>query len=249
MSLTRVNDSPEDKLLLSRAYDAIELSERRGVPRFLGFLNEHEAAFLKNNISSRLDIGFYGGYPDAERVMLGAGAEEQDYPIVALEFGYRPEFRLGHRDFLGALMALGVRRETVGDILVGEGRAVAFFTAEIAPFILANVDKIGRVGVRVTYADLGELPEGDKGEERVFTLSSLRLDAFVAAACGLSRDRAAKLIKADMVAVDHVIQSDVARQLREGCAVTVRRYGKFILSAVLGSTKKDRLRVAVIHYG
>ena len=215
----------------------------------MGFLNEHEAAMLRENISSRHGLVYYGGYPSAERVMLGAGAGEEDFPIVALEFVYKPEYQLSHRDFLGALMALGIRRETVGDILTGTGRTVAFVTAEIAPFILDNVDKIGRVGVRVAQTDTDDLPEGDKGEERTLTLSSLRLDAFTAAVCGLSRDKASKLIKADLVTVDHVIQNDVALRLGEGSVVTVRRYGKYKLSALLGSTKKDRLRIAVIHYG
>ncbi len=77
-------NNAEDKLLLSRAYDAIELSERTGCPRFLGFLNEHEQLYLRDNISPKRDIMFYGGYPDATRVMLGASADEYSFPIVAL---------------------------------------------------------------------------------------------------------------------------------------------------------------------
>lgn len=244
----RIN-SAEDKLLLSRAYDAIELSERRGTPRFVGFLNEHEAGLLRANISPRMDIGFWGGYPDAERVMFGAGAQESDYPVTAIEFTHRPEFKLSHRDYLGALMALGIRRETVGDILAGEGRAVIFFTDDIVPFIMANVDMIGRVGVRTAYADPQDLPPRDEGEEMILTLSSLRLDVFVAAACNLSREKAAQLIRSDMVTVDHVTNNGVSSNLPEGSSVTVRRYGRFILSSILGSTRKGKLRAAVRYYG
>ena len=239
----------QDKLLLSRAYDAVELYERRGAPRFVGFLNDREAAFLRDNISSKRQISFFGGHPDAERVMFGAGADDGDFPITALEFTYKPEYRLTHRDFLGALMALGIRREAVGDILTGSGRTVVFFTDEIAPYILSNVDKVGRVGVRVGYADLSELPEGDKGEERVITLSSLRLDAFVAAACDLSREKAARLIKADLVTVDHAINNGVAFNLSEGSSVAVRGYGKYIIKAVLGTSRKGKLRIAAVHFG
>ena len=246
--MSRTN-SPEEKLLLSRAYDAIELSERRGTPRFVGFLNEHEAAFLRQNISRDRDIGFFGGYPDAARVMFGAGASEQDYPITALAFTHRQEYALSHRDYLGALTALGIRRETIGDILVDQGRAVIFFTDEIVPFVMANVDRIGRVGVKLAYADAGDLPQKDEGEERVLTLSSLRLDAFVAAACNLSREKAAQLIRADMVTVDHAIGNSVSDILDEGACVTVRRYGKFILAAMLGSSRKGKLRVAIRYFG
>ena len=243
------SSNADDKLLLSKAYDAIELHEKRGVPRFLGFLNEHESAFLRDNISSKRDISFFGGYDSAERLMLGAGAEEADFPITALEFTYRPEYELGHRDFLGSLMALGIRRDTVGDILTEDGRAVIFFTDEIVPYILSNVDKVGRVGVKISYADVSDLPQGDEGGEKLLTLSSLRLDAFVAAACNISRDKAAKLIKSDMVAVDHVTANGVSGVLRDGSAVTVRGYGKFIITGLPGATKKGRLRVVVKHFG
>ncbi len=234
-----------DRLLLSRAYDAIELSERTSSPRFLGFLNEHELSFLKANISPKRDVSYFGGYPDAVRLMMGAGAEEYSFPITALEFSYKQEFDLRHRDFLGALMALGLRRDTLGDILCEPGRAVVFVRDDVAEYVLSQVDKIGRVGVKVGYADLTALPVPDDVEEQVFTLSSLRLDAFVAAATGLSREKAARLIKSELVTVDHVIKTDVSAQLYEGATVTIRKYGKFVLSASLGLSRKGRLRVSV----
>ena len=238
----------EDKLLLSKAYDAIELSQRRNHPRFTGFLNEHESLYLKDHLPKRADILFYGGYPDAVRLMLGAGALEEGFPITALELTYRHEDTLRHRDFLGALMALGIRRDTVGDILTEKGRAVIFVTDEIAPFLLSQVDKIGRVGVKIGYADIEDLPVPEDTEERVMSLSSLRLDAFVAAAANLSREKAARLIKNELVTVDHVVEDGVSYVLREGATVTIRKYGKFVLSEIRGTSKKGKLRIAVRHY-
>ena len=240
--------SAEDKLLLSKAYDAIELSERIGAPRFLGFLNEHESLYLREHLPKRADIRFFGGYEDATRLMLGAGAEEGDFPIVPLELSYKPEFDLRHRDFLGSLMGLGIRRDTVGDILVTDGRAVIFAREDVAPFILSQVEKIGRVGVKVSYAELEDLPVANDIEELVITLSSLRLDAFVAHAAKLSRDKAAGLIKNETVMVDHIIQTSASYQLKEGATVTIRKYGKFVLSGLLGESRKGKLRVSVKHY-
>ena len=238
----------EDKLLLSRAYDAIELSERRGIPRFLGFLNEHESAYLQAHISPRQDVCWYGGYPGAARLMMGAGADEDDFPITAIEMRCRDEDALRHRDVLGALMAQGIARDTIGDILTESGRAVIFFTDEIVPYILANVDRIGRVGVKLSLAELSDLPASDTPDERTITLCSLRLDAFVAAVCGLSREKAARLIKAELVMVDHVTDTGVSTVLHEGAVVTVRGHGKFILYSVLGASRKGRLRVSVQHF-
>ena len=246
--MTAIKNDADDRLPLSKAYDAVELSERRNIPRFVGFLNEHESLYLRQHLPSRADIRFFGGYEGAIRLMLGAGAEEDDFPITALEFSYKPEYDLRHRDFLGALTALGIRRDTLGDILTSPGRTVVFVRDDVAPFILSQVETIGRVGVKTGYADVSDLPEPDDTEELVFTLSSLRLDAFVARAANLSRDKAATLIHTDMVMVDHVTVNDSAARLREGCTVTIRKYGKFVLTASLGESRKGKLRIAVKHY-
>lgn len=241
-------NNAEDKLLLSRAYDAIELSERTGCPRFLGFLNEHEQLYLRDNISPKRDVMFYGGYPDAVRLMLGASADEYSFPIIALMFSYKPEFDLRHRDFLGSLMALGLRRDTIGDILCEKGRAVVFVRDDVADYVLTQVSQIGMVGVSVTYADPTDLPVPDDIEELSFTLSSLRLDAFVAAVTNLSREKAARLIRSELVMIDHVVSTDVSKPLHEGATVTIRKYGKYVLSANSGLTRKGRLRVSVKHF-
>ena len=241
-------NSAEDKLLLSRAYDAIELSERRSCPRFVGFLNEHESLYLREHLPKRADIRFFGGYEGAVRVMLGASAGEEDFPIVPLQFTYRTEDDLRHRDFLGSLMALGINRDTLGDILTSPGRTVIFVREDIVPFILSQVTTIGRVGVRTGCADPSDLPEPDDVEERVFTLSSLRLDAFTAAAANLSRDKAARLIRSEMVMVNHVTETAVAAPLKEGATITIRKYGKYVLSAILGNSRKGKLRVSVKHF-
>lgn len=241
-------NNAEDKLLLSKAYDAIELSERTGCPRFFGFLNEHEQAYLRANISPKRGVVWFGGYPDAVRVMLGAAADEYSFPITALQFSYKPEFDLRHRDFLGSLTALGLRRDTIGDILCEKGRAVVFVRDDIADYILTQVEKIGRVGVKISYADTADLPVPDDTEELSLTISSLRLDAFVAAVTNLSREKAARLIKSELVMIDHVVSTDVSASLHEGATVTIRKYGKYVLSAETGTSRKGRLRICVKHF-
>lgn len=238
----------EDKLLLDKAYDAIRLSERRNIPRHLGFLNEHESLYLRQHLPKSADIRFFGGYPDAVRLMLGISSDEESFPITALQFSYRSQDSLRHKDFLGALMALGIRRDTLGDILTGDGRTVIFVRDDIVPFLMSEVDRIGRVGVKVGYADTDDLPVPDDTEELMFALSSLRLDAFVAAAAHLSRDKAARLVKNELVTVDHVIETEVSFLLREGATVTIRKYGKYVLTALRGTSRKGKLRVGVKHY-
>ena len=238
----------DDKLLLSKTFDAIELSQKRRKPQFLPFLNEHESLYLKNHISEKEDITFFGGYEDAVRVMLGAAAEKDEFPIMPLEFTYRREFSLKHKDFLGSLMGLGLERSSVGDILIEDGRAVVFVRTDISSFVLSQLNKIGRVGVKVKECGIDHLPKSNDFEMLVLTLSSLRLDAFVSAVTHLSREKAAALIRSDLVMVDHIIENSVSASLKEGNTVTIRKYGKFVLTEDLGFSKKGKVKIEVKHY-
>lgn len=239
--------SDELRILLNRAYDVIERSSEWKKPQFLGFLNEHEAAFLKENISKKENAVFFGGYAGAQRVMLGANAEKEDFPVTALAFSYKPEYALRHKDVLGSLMALGIERDTVGDILTEKGRAVVFLKNSVVPFVESQVTKIGNVGVSVGRADISHLPQQDDFEEIFLTLSSLRLDVFVAAVTRLSRENAAALIKSELVAVNHLTEKNLSKTLKEGSTVTIRKYGKFVFTASQGVSKKGKLRITVRH--
>lgn len=86
-------------------------------------------------------------------------------------------------------MSLGIERETVGDILVEDGRAVVFVKTELSDYVKSQISKVGRVGVKVDDADLSKLPQGRGVEEKTFIVSSLRLDNIVAAVCKLSREK------------------------------------------------------------
>ena len=89
------------------------------------------------------------------------------FPICGIEFSFRKCDRLTHRDFLGSLMSLGIERETVGDILVEDGRAVVFVKAELSDYVKSQISKVGRVGVKVDDADLSKLPQGRGVEEKI----------------------------------------------------------------------------------
>ena len=124
----------ENKLLVARAEDAVRLSELRHVPRFVGFLDERQQGLLRKRFGDDPHIGFFGGYPAAQRVFFGAFDGEPDpdaFPVVSLHFRYREQAALSHRDFLGTFMAGGIRRETVGDILCRPGSTVVLVDAEV----------------------------------------------------------------------------------------------------------------------
>ena len=152
------------ELLPARINDTEKLCEQTCTPKFLGFLTQAEAALARNILkNARVRTDFFGGYDGAERVMLGCfpdWAEDFPYPISPLTVFFRKADVLSHRDILGSLMALGIKRETVGDILIEEGRAVVFVCGDVKEYILNQVEKIGRVGVNMTEGCSFPLPEG-----------------------------------------------------------------------------------------
>lgn len=155
---------------------------------------------------------------------------------------------LSHRDILGSLMALGIKRETVGDILIEEGRAVAFVSDDVKEYILDQVEKIGRVGVNITDGCTFPLPEGDKLEEFTGTAASDRIDCVAAALCGLSRSKVCELIAAGLITVNSVPVSKPTKSVAAGDVISVRGKGRYIAVSLDGRTKKDRIVIKYKKY-
>ena len=137
------NQEGEERIL-SRLADLQDQCYRQYRPCFLGFLDEFQQKVCRNALrKTTLSYRFFGGYEDAERVFLGLspwedrGLEDRDFPIRRVEAVYRRQDKPGHRDILGAVLALGLRRATVGDILVEEGKASLFLTGPAADTVLA----------------------------------------------------------------------------------------------------------------
>ena len=234
----------ESEILIARISDTLDISQKTSKPKFFGFLSREEAALTQKTLDNRnANYILFGGYEGAERVMLGClpdWCDETNFPISAVTFSFRAVDELRHRDFLGALMALGITRECVGDILVENGRAVAFLKDEILPFVLNNVTKIGRVGVLVSQGFCEPLPISDKLLNASVTVSSLRLDCVVSAVACVSRNKANELIDMGFVAVNSLICEKATKQIAAGDVLSVRGKGKFIVTNTQNKTRKDR---------
>jgi RNA-binding protein YlmH len=147
----------DDSILEAKLQDAVELCFTKNRAHFVGFLDEREAV-LAQEIMKRCSCKNYmlwGGYEASERVVFGVfpdymAPESAAFPIMPLTAVFRECDTLTHRDFLGALMNAGIQRDTLGDILVEAGRCVLFTKPEIAQYLLLQITKIGRVGVKLT---------------------------------------------------------------------------------------------------
>lgn len=244
-----------EKLLISRIEDMARLCEKTYTARFSAFLTEAEAALAEKYLEYTHRDGYmlYGGYENAQRVMLGIFPQyeeplAEEFPIQAVSFSGRTVKNLSHRDFLGSLMALGISRSAVGDIICGGETAYAMLSLTAADMAVMQITKIGREGVRCQPAENGTIVREDRFAEISGTAASLRLDCILALALRVSREKAARLIRSGSVSVNHGITESVSEQLSEGDVLSVRGHGRFILSSTGEKTKKDRFHITVKKY-
>lgn len=256
-NIDKIAQNAEDKMLLAKFWDKINMGLRKNILASTGFLSPREqemARFLFGNMEG---LHYFGGYPDAERKMLVYLPEyldeialtDEDSPIVCLHATFFEGDTPNHRDFLGALMGAGIARETVGDICVGSGCCDFFVTAEIAPYVLQNFTGAGRTKLHLEQISLDtvSVPEPETKEIRD-TLASLRLDSVISAGFRVGRSAAAQYVTAGRAAIDGLPCEKPDKSIEEGANISVRGLGKIRLRAVNGQTKKGRISVTIDRY-
>ncbi len=254
--IAKVASDAEDRLLLARVLDKYEQRERRNIPAATGFLTPREqqlAVALLNTAGIRSGYAFDGGYEGAERRILAFLPDWMEDAEGELAF-LRAQFHGAdsaptHRDLLGSLMGLGVTREKIGDILIAEHSADVVVSAALSEFLLREWESAGRVRLTVSNILREELTvPAVKAVQIRDTVSSLRLDAVVSSAFSMSRGRAAELIAAGRVNLDHFPCEKPDKQVSEGAVITARGFGKARLAQVGGLTKKGRTGIVIERY-
>ncbi len=234
----------EEKVFCARVNDTAQICARTERPKFLGFLTESETAkaqeILKN---SGVKYEFFGGFDGADRVMLCCKpdwCDEVRFPILPITASFRECDIISHRDILGALMGLGISRESVGDILIEKGRAVFFIAEDISDFVLSELNKAGRVGLRLKVGADEPLPQMSELKSFTETVASLRLDCVVAAILKISRAKAVSLLEEGLVSINSAACVKATRIISAGDKITVRGKGKFTVDSLEDKTKKGR---------
>lgn len=251
--LDKTARSEEERLLLSRVWDKREQCRLRNIPTATAFLSPQEQAAatrLLNALGDREGYALWGGYEGAERQRLlflpDWMAGPDDSTIAALRAVCRSGASLTHRDFLGSLMALGLTREKIGDILVESGGCQVLVDPLSLDFLTQSWDSAGRERLTVTPLPLEELtvPKAAVKEVRD-TVSSLRLDNVLASGFGLSRGKAAEAVEKGAVQVNYTVCQKPDKPVSAGDVITCRGLGKCVLDAVGSPTKKGRLPVTI----
>ena len=239
----------------------LELGERAcrsGVYTFTPFLGLQEQNIFYGLARQLSHVPWeaFGGAEGCERKVVRFGSEEmcgfeQPFPIACV--AVRPRSAkfaetLTHRDFLGALMNLGVERDTLGDIAVREEGAYVFCTEHIAPFVVENLMQVRKTPVRAELAQA--LPEGAlyRLQPKTVQVASNRADALCAHIWNISRGDSLALFRAGRVFINGRLCENASAALREGDILSARGYGRFVFRGVVGLTKKGRSNALVELY-
>ena len=250
----------EDRLLAAQTADKLEQCQRQNRMTHTMFLTPHERGIAERVIScfGTPPHRITGGYDSAERCVLlclpdymqPQGPEEEDLPFGAIRVNWGHGAVLTHRDILGSLMAQGIRRDVLGDLLIGPEGCDVIVMKECMPFLRDNWLSAGRTGLHPQEIPLDDLriPCGD-GKSVQDTVASLRMDAVLGSGFSRSRGRAAALIEAGRVSLNGCECLKPDRQLAEGDILSVRGMGRLILREVGGVSKKGRLRIVMERFG
>lgn len=235
-------------MFLSSVYDKLEQSERKNYPIFTDFLDARQIRLVEMLFPFWKDrLRFFGGIQNAERCLCYLEFGYEEFPIRLVEVSSPGLDKLTHGDVLGALMGLGIKRQKIGDILVGEN--VVFATKEeVSGYVLQNLLKISRYPVTLRVLDGFTVVKEQQFSYRSTTVSSLRLDCVVADIAKLSREKTKEYILANKVKVNHFEETNYKKVLSLGDVLSLSHVGRFVLDEAEGVIRKNRLKIVIKKY-
>ncbi len=250
-------DSKEDIILKNRIKELARLSYLKEIPTNTLFLNLHEQTIFHSIISElpKQKHVLFGGYEAAERKVVcfvPSYTDEISFDMLSVlkisPKNAKFSDELKHKDFLGALMNLGLERNTLGDILISENTAYIVVLEKIKNIIKDNLEFIKHTKVVLDEAKFSDLTFANEGKEALVNAASLRLDVLIAAVFNKSRTVVSELVLSGLVFINGKQSTNHSYTLKEGEIISVRGLGRFKFVESLKTTKKNRLVLKVLLY-
>ncbi len=247
----------EDELFQKRLLDLARQADNRSIVTFTDFMNLNELNIFHSSTSklSFVKWRLFGGYEFAERQMAAlipdALSYEWEYPLRCVRIAAQNEKyadTLNHRDYLGAILNLGIERSKIGDILTDGTHAFVFCTAKMADFLCNELTRVKHSQVTLCCVSLQEMDYKPKYELIKGSVASVRLDSLLSLAFGSSRSRLAELIEGGKVFVNGRLVSSNGYKLKEQDIISVRRMGRFRYIGSASQTRKGRLFIEIEKY-
>ena len=253
----------EDKICLSQLLDKIEISKKTNKIEHTDFLDMYQVSLVENFLRKIQFKNYilYGGYDDSERKIAIIYPEnyteamiKKNYgkilEIVRIELPEEEKGKYSHRNYLGGIVKLGLKREKVGDILVSDEGADIISISEFSNILKNELPSL----TRFTNSKIGIIPlekiktKEVKIEEIKIIVPSLRLDNIVSDLAKTSRSKAATIIEQERVFVNGQNETKLSKQIKLNDIITIRGKGRFIIKEFYGTTRSGRTIILIEKY-
>ncbi|WP_238884742.1 RNA-binding protein [Clostridium sp. YIM B02551] len=214
------------------------------------FLTPNIWNFFYKRLSNVMKIECNGVFEESERRMISFNnGYNTPYPITVLKIINNSKFKvLEHKDYLGAILSLGIKRNKIGDLVIKDNKCYFVACEEIGKFIIENLISVGKNPCTVELvAGIEELPHMDFTES-IISVASLRADAVVSEIANCSRANAVKLVDSGKVLIDYSDDINKSSEVKLDSRITIRGTGKYLISEIVGKTKSDKLRIKIKKY-
>jgi len=253
-SLLKQFPNQEERLLFAQVLDQAMECQKNHQMVFTDFIDAGKSGHFLEVLQKNLDLEIqaFGGSLESERRIIGFAPNymemnQKEFPLTVLFILRNKKFGqvdLSHRDYLGSILGLGIDRKKVGDIILLEEKTYCFVKQEIAGYLCDHLEKVARTPVSVeVLEEVEDLSCLQKGEERRFTVPSMRLDAVLSAGFHLSRGKAQEILRGEKVFLNWNIADSASVILKEGDMISMRGFGRARLLEICGETKKGRVAV------
>lgn len=255
----------EDKILIARIDDMIKRWQNEYTIESSQFLDIYQRSLLEKFLirekispvkgDKQDGYMFFGGYSDAERVkcylMQDYASINGAHGLSAIKVTWQSkEKELSHRDFLGSILGLGIKREKIGDIIVYEKEGYIIIDDSIKKFILQNYKKVGRINVEVDIVSIDKIKvKSPEYSVITDTVASLRCDNVVSSIFNVSRTKATEYIKRGLVFCNNMQIEKPDKLIEENDKITLRGKGKGYLIKIGDKSRKGRTYITFNLYG
>lgn len=258
-------DNEEDKLLVSKVLDKLEFVQKKNSIETTDFLDMHQKTVAEKVLKSQKITNYicYGGYSNAERVMIIIYPEKLEdvfnnnqydfnniVKVIRVILPNEMKGKYSHRDYLGAVIKVGLKREKVGDIIVNLDGADLIVSKDISKYIVDSFKELTRFSKSDIYEESIEKLHITEPKTEVLNIiiPSMRMDSIVSELIRTSRSKALEIINAERVFVNSEVITKNSKMLKENDMITVRGKGRFKIIKILNSTKKGNLVLEVEKY-
>jgi RNA-binding protein YlmH len=246
------NFGEDDRAEVLKLYEKYILSKDRDITLFgNNFCSPNVWKYFQKFLTDKdFEISCYGLFEEAERRMIAFNNRyDSPFPLKKVRIVTTSKFNtISHKDYLGAILALGIKRSKIGDLLVKDNYCYLPVCEGIHEFVVSNLVSVGNKPCLVEVLDDNFIPPEPVFNDMIILVPSLRIDTIVSKLCNISRGKAQNIIDSGKVLIDYNSVKSKAEDVRVGQRITIRGSGKFILGEIVGNSKSGKFKVKIKKY-